>query len=63
MICYDSRFYCCGNGCGVDDYLCCLFRLNAMKETLYIIDGFEIWANNESAAIEKYRLWCLPCWD
>ena len=28
-----------------------------------IIDGFEVWANNEAGAIEKYRLWCLPCWD
>jgi hypothetical protein len=34
-----------------------------MKETLYIIDGFEVWANNEAMAIEKYRLWCLPCWN
>ena len=34
-----------------------------MKEKLYIIDGFEVWANNEAEAIEKYRLWCLPCWN
>jgi hypothetical protein len=34
-----------------------------MKEELYIVEGFRIWAENEAAAIEKYRLWCLPCWN
>jgi hypothetical protein len=34
-----------------------------MKEKLYIIEGFEIWADSEAGAIEKYRLWCLPCWN
>ena len=34
-----------------------------MKTTLYIIDGYQVWADNEAEANEKYRLWCLPCWD
>ena len=29
----------------------------------FIIDGFEIWAETEVAAINMYRLWCMPCWN
>jgi hypothetical protein len=26
----------------------------------FIVDGFEIWAEDLDQAKEKYRLWCLP---
>jgi hypothetical protein len=29
----------------------------------FIVDGFEIWAETEVAAINMYRLWCMPCWN